>query len=289
MIYICGCVLNCEKYLDKAFNNIKKIGSLFSEYKIIISYDNSTDNTLEILKKHQEFLPVIILINKRDRSCIRTKNISEARNLILEYIQKDNNPNYEYFIMMDMDDVNTGNMNIDNLKHYISQDYKDWDALSFNRKNYYDIWALSIEPYILSCWHWENFCTDSIDIAKKTKEYITSKLSTLSKDELLDCYSAFNGFSLYKINKFINCRYEWNINKNIELWDKELLENNLRAVNKEFMIIDTEEYSCEEDYIKNRQYNLVVKHIEDCEHRYFHLSAIKKNKAIIKISPLIIF
>ena len=90
MIYICGCVLNCEKYLEKVFDNIKKIGSLFSEYKIIISYDNSTDKTLEILKKYEEVLPVVILINERPISRIRTKNISDARNLIIDYIKDDN-------------------------------------------------------------------------------------------------------------------------------------------------------------------------------------------------------
>jgi hypothetical protein len=289
MIYICGCVLNCEKYLEKVFDNIKKIGSLFSEYKIIISYDNSTDKTLEILKKYEEVLPVVILINERPISRIRTKNISDARNLIIDYIKDDNNSKYKYFIMLDMDDINISDINIDNLKYHMSQDYKDWDALSFNRADYYDIWALSIEPFILSCWHWENSWIDSINIVQKTKKYITLKLSTLPKDQLLHCQSAFNGFSIYRINKFINCRYEWNINKNIGLLENEVIENNLKAVNKPFIIIDTEEYISEENYVERYPYNLFVKHIEDCEHRYFHLSAIKNNGAKIRISPLKLF
>mgnify|MGYP000135293803 CR=1 FL=1 len=31
-----------------------------------------------------------------------------------------------------------------------------WDALSFNRIMYYDLWALSIDPYGFSCNHYEN-------------------------------------------------------------------------------------------------------------------------------------
>ena len=49
MLYICGCVLNCAIYLQKVFENIIKICSIVDEYKIIISYDESIDNSLEIL------------------------------------------------------------------------------------------------------------------------------------------------------------------------------------------------------------------------------------------------
>ena len=44
---ICGCVKNCEQYLDKVFNNIEKIQKLFIKSKIIISFDISNDFTLK--------------------------------------------------------------------------------------------------------------------------------------------------------------------------------------------------------------------------------------------------
>ena len=50
---ICGAVKNCEPYLNKVFENIEKIGSLFDDYKIVIYYDSSTDNTLNVLKEYQ--------------------------------------------------------------------------------------------------------------------------------------------------------------------------------------------------------------------------------------------
>jgi hypothetical protein len=50
---ICGPVKNCAQYLEKIFENIEKIGSLFDEYAIIIYYDISKDNTLQILKNYQ--------------------------------------------------------------------------------------------------------------------------------------------------------------------------------------------------------------------------------------------
>ena len=51
---ICGPVKNCASYLSKIFDNIEKIGSLFNDYKIVIYYDESSDNTLDILKSYQE-------------------------------------------------------------------------------------------------------------------------------------------------------------------------------------------------------------------------------------------
>ena len=50
---ICGPVKNCGKYLPKVLDNMIKIGSLFDDYNIVIFYDKSTDNTLEILKDYQ--------------------------------------------------------------------------------------------------------------------------------------------------------------------------------------------------------------------------------------------
>ena len=51
---ICGPVKNCGPYLNKVFENIEKLGSLFNEYKIVIYYDHSSDNTLELLKEYQK-------------------------------------------------------------------------------------------------------------------------------------------------------------------------------------------------------------------------------------------
>jgi glycosyltransferase involved in cell wall biosynthesis len=49
---ICGPVKNCGPYLPKVFENIEKMGSLFDDYKIVVYYDKSNDNTLDILKQY---------------------------------------------------------------------------------------------------------------------------------------------------------------------------------------------------------------------------------------------
>jgi hypothetical protein len=51
---ICGPVKNCAPYLNKVFENIEKIGSIFDDYKIVLYYDRSTDNTLNMLIEYQK-------------------------------------------------------------------------------------------------------------------------------------------------------------------------------------------------------------------------------------------
>ena len=37
--------------------------------------------------------------------------------------------------------------------------------------------------------------------------YIIGKINKTKSTDLVECFSAFNGFAIYRMNKFINCRY----------------------------------------------------------------------------------
>jgi hypothetical protein len=41
------------------------------------------------------------------------------------------------------------------------------------------------------------------------RNYIEKKLSKISKNELLEVESAFNGLAFYRCSKFLNCNYDW--------------------------------------------------------------------------------
>lgn len=266
-IYICGCVKNCNTYLPAIFNNIDKIIPLFSEYKILIAYDNSNDGSYETLLQLKSKYNMEILVNNNCTQ-YRTQNISNARNSIIKYIQC--NIPYDFFIMMDMDDACYSPININVLEKHLKTN--DWDSLSFNRPGYYDIWALSIHDYVYSCWH---FSLDTGPIkyrnraaVLKYKKYIIDILSSLNEDQLLDCYSAFNGFAIYRTNMFINCEYKWLVYDNLEFITPEMLKQNMNVLNMSLITSGD---------------------LEDCEHRYFHFQAKKLNNARIKISPLCLF
>jgi hypothetical protein len=264
---ICGPVKNCGPYLDTVFKNIEQIGGLFDDYVIIIYYDHSTDNTLTKLKEYQAKNPKLqFYVNKNPVSKFRTHRIANARNYCIDQI-RNNYSEYPYFIMMDFDDPNCKNCRKDVLQKYLKRE--DWDGLSFNTSpSYYDIWALSIYPY---CFSYNHFKNNQV-FYQIIQNYITQKLNKLSSGELLQCISAFNGFSIYRTNKFLNCRYDGNVN--LKLVPQKYLLAHMKATNSKIIYKD---------------YGHVKGRYEDCEHRAFHVEAINKNNAKIMISPEVLF
>jgi hypothetical protein len=257
---ICGPVKNCAPYLNKVFENIEKIGSLFDDYKIVIYYDKSTDNTLDMLIEYQKKNPKLIFyVNKNPLSKFRTHNIAIARNYCLKYV-RENKALFPYFIMMDMDNVNC--------KHCLNR--RDWDGLSFNTYPfYYDIWALSIWPYCFSYNHFQfNYDYHSI-----IRNYVINKFKNLQPGQLLPCISSFNGFSIYRTHKFLNTYYDGRVRS--DLFPPEFIKTHAQAQKSRGMVYK------DLGHIKARY--------EDCEHRSFHQMARINSNAKIRICKGILF
>ena len=99
---ICGPVRNCGPFLDKVLQNIEKIGSIFDDYEILIFYDPSNDNTLDILKSYQtKNKRLNFYVNKTLVSKYRTHRLAYARNFCLNYVKSLDLNEYPFFIMMD--------------------------------------------------------------------------------------------------------------------------------------------------------------------------------------------
>jgi hypothetical protein len=255
---ICGTVRNCGKYLDNIFARIEKIGSLFEDYRIILYYDSSTDNTLEKLNNYsKKNNKLVLLINTEQLLKFRTHRIALGRNKCLKTI-RENFDDYEYFIMMDCDDRCNYNIKLNLLKNYLLR--SDWDSLSFNHPaGYYDTWALSKRPFVASCHNFKN-----VGLGQK---YITNIIRRTPRHKLIRCLSAFNGFSIYRTNKFKDCWYDGHFR--LDYIPKKLLRENIKLAGKIMLPKSSEN--------------------EDCEHRFFHFSAVKRHNARIMISPLCLF
>jgi hypothetical protein len=271
------CVYNNERGLPSVLSNILAISKskLFDKLTIVAYYDASTDNSYSILEsfKNQfssEFIETVTISNDKkdirmnfgDASRVtnksRTMRIAVARNQILNYMRfahKQGKIN-KYFIMMDSNEYAcVGRINIDTLRNALQRS-NEWDSISFDREaGYYDYWALSFDPHIYSFFHLQN----KYDALNKMVTDFATKLNTSRESyTLIPVYSAFNGFAIYKTSMFLNCSYSSFIH--IHLFPKQLLPAKIL------------------NYFKN-----------DCEHRKFHLEAIKKNGARIMVSPLSIF
>lgn len=259
------CVYNNCDGLPRVLLNIEKIKLVFNELKIIAFYDKSTDNSLEILEKYCDYRnDMEIIINKNERSEIRTENIAFARNSILETIRK-KYKNYKYFMMMDSNNYSCiGDINIDVLRDVMNRSY-EWDSISFDREaGYYDTWALSFDPYIYSSYH----CENANDVTEQKTNKFMSILENHKKfmpNKYINVFSAFNGFAIYKSDFFLDCSYSATIHLN--LFPKDILKKQINITNSKF--------------IKMWR--------DDCEHRAFHLEAIKKHNARIRICTKSLF
>jgi hypothetical protein len=255
---ICGTVKNCGPFLNKVFKNIETIGKIFEDYKIIIGYDHSTDNSLEVLNNYKLEHPdkFILHIETEPLTEYRVHNIARARNKCLDIIRQ-NFIDYEYFIMIDCDDVCSEPVKLEYILYYLTIN-TEWDSISFNKKPYYDTWALSKYPYVFSNMHFKN--------PEGYGKFIEKIISETHPKTLIPCLSAFNGFAIYRTNQFIN--YFYDPKPRLDLIPKHLIDNNIRL--------------CGPMYLTGKGA------IVDCEHRSFHLMAVN-NGARIRIAPEVIF
>ena len=260
---LCFCFYNNEEGLPRALSNMNELNAVF-DMKIIAYYDYSTDKSLSIVEKYKENHDNIeIIINRNPKHKLRTRNIANARNSLIQRI-RDNYANYEYFIMMDTNEYScVGKIILEPIKEMLLRN-DEWDSVSFDRiSGYYDTWALSFDPHIYSFFHFENWR----DVVEKMREdfNLLLKTSKNSNKDLIPVYSAFNGFAIYKIDKFIECKFSDVINLSL------FPENTIKT---------------QVSLVKN---NIINNFIGDCEHRHFHLEAIAKNNAKIRICTAYIF
>ena len=258
------CVYQNEFGLPFIFKNMERIQTLFEEkIQLVVAYDESPDCSLGILLSKLESFNIHIIKNTLPRSNSRVENISNARNQILEHIRS-KFPETTYLIMMDSNEYACiGEIYLDVLKETFERE-EEWDAISFDREaGYYDHWALSFDPFIYSFFH----TIDYQYVVGKMREYFGKMMENAKEtpDILIPVFSAFNGFSIYKWRVFQDCKYSSTID--ISLFPREILEKQMNITGVPF----------------------ISNFSGDCEHRHFHLQAIREKNACIRILPKSLF
>jgi hypothetical protein len=265
-IALCFCVRNCAIYLNTVFLNIARFKLIQPDIYCVFVYDNCRDNSANILFNYQRNNKNVIIKTIQNTDKNRTVRIAKARNECLSIVYNEIS-NVDYHIMIDCDNVNIVPWDIKVLYYYLHQN-QDWDAISFNRPNFYDIWALLFDNYKQHCYGFNTEKTEKVihimrkDICKKLKECRTDSIDVLS---------AFNGFCMYKTQKMKGCTYDG-------------LYMNAKKL--------TTEQEKRTNVMQFKKYNLHVTinddAVECCEHIYYHLSAIKKG-CKIKLSKYNLF
>lgn len=96
-VAICMATYNGEKYLDQQINSI--ISQTYTQWKLFIRDDNSTDKTPQILQYYQKKFPDKIIIIPTTT----TKGVKGNFAQILKWVK--NNYNFCYFMFSDQDDI----------------------------------------------------------------------------------------------------------------------------------------------------------------------------------------
>lgn len=261
--FFCGTIRDCSKYLDEVYSNVIQMASIFDDYKIVLYYDVSSDDTLNKLRYYANINPRFSFYENREPlHRLRTFRLAKGRNYLISELNKENGK-YPYFMMVDWDNVSCGTVDVGLLRNSLMRN-NEWDALSFwnSNKFYYDLWALSIKPYVLSCYEFDNGFN-------KYVKYINN-LRKASKGKYIPCYSAFGGLCIYKTALFSNCVYDGK--KDFSYIPRNLVSDQIKMDMNTFLPIKKQ---------KGDGYQTG----EDCEHRFFHFTAILKNNARIRISP----
>lgn len=231
-IVCCLVIRNCEKYLNFIFNNLDKLSKYFLRFNVICVYDNCRDNTEALLYdfKLSSSYNVYIINNQFNTSSFKRVRLANARNKYL-YVINNVIKDVDYHFVIDSDDINCFDWDYNLFLKYLKRN--DWDCISFNRKS---------QPY-----------------------------NNINDDELLEWSSrfGFNGFAIYRTEKFLDCYYD-GYKKNLsEFISDEGINNEIEIIKNNF----------NDDGVER-----INEKIEICEHIYYHLSAIKKYNARIRIS-----
>lgn len=292
-------ISNLDKDVYNAFNSIHAIQNAPPSPKSGNTFESTIHNMVEYS---------------------RVVRICSARNLCLDFIHEhDFLNNCDFLLVVDANEYAcVGDINRHVIKRRIdNQD--DWDIISFNREaGYYDKWALSYLPFCYSMLH---SLIHKLVVYKMGAHFNAVLNEARNKDELIPVLSAFNGLALYKMWAIRDCRYDWRIDRRLfpdgtlishnntlcelvkqfspddpdlhelkEL-DKTHIENMKKLVINNpntFLIYENNAYSADE--LKNMPPETAKMLImPDCEHRAFHLMAIKKYNVRIRVDPHFLF
>ena len=276
-VALCFPIKNCEQYLKYIFKNIENLKQNIKEitFYCIFVYDECTDKSIDILNIYKMKNPKFTILQKiENKSIHRTVRIAKARNVLLHIVYSLDN--ISAHIMIDTDDRCSPSWDISSIKYYLIHRFKDddWDAMTFDRYIYYDIWALLFDNFKQHCY--------GFSVKNKTKEekkrilfkircvmrnVLIHKLKT-EKSDCITVLSAFNGFGIYKTKRFKGIFYD-GFYKNV----KQLFTESERHISLYiFHKLGFKDLILDDDFITC------------CEHIFYHVLSIKKNNCKIRIS-----
>ncbi len=228
---ICGVCKNEAKRLPSSIAIIEKIGALFSDYRVVIYENNSSDETPHILKQwqarnekitaiseqiSQSVLDQIIINRKEDQGYFLPEAIAHARNKVLEVALSSRFDSFEYLIMMDLD-------------FKLEPDYEGFIETIKSEKPWDAVFAYGIDP-VITFWDWYPFrdyiCPLGSELLGNDWWYMPHTLTLTKKDDWYPVLSAFGGCAIYKKEALRGCSYSGLVSKELGIFYQKIIDRN---------------------------------------------------------------
>ncbi|MEM5787804.1 MAG: hypothetical protein AAGU11_10845 [Syntrophobacteraceae bacterium] len=200
-VVICAITRNDAEVLPLTIGRIEKLGSLFSDYRVIVFENDSIDATPDILKRWEKANSRVKILSGSLRGSpvafgTRTEKLAWFRNRYLDEMR--NSAEYEsfnYVIVLDMD--LKGGWSYDGVASSFSR--LDWDAAASNsigyhnlRRTYYDTYALKPESIL----------------TRGLSGKILGNGSQIQRNgSFIEVRSAFGGLCVYRKDKLLSRKY----------------------------------------------------------------------------------
>lgn len=244
-VLVCGVVKNIGNLLINNINLAYQLKDKCNKFKMIIYENNSTDNTKEILKsvsvdnnikvimeniseediKKNSKIWTYTKVTGSNHSC-RIEQICNARNKVIEEINKEEYNDYNIVVWIDLDskgfDVNEIEQSIIQVKN------NEKIVLTANSPSYYDYYALRskhsifnlLGPEIIGERFWS-----TVSRKKRKKLYNIRPINFNGNTSPMEIYSGFNGIGVYHKNVFKNYKYNCMVDDNVKkMYQKMLTE-----------------------------------------------------------------
>lgn len=201
---ICGLARDSATMLPSTISRIEQLGSLFSEYRVVIFENDSVDDTLRVLGMWQRRNPLVTIltetfgdpVNLPTRCPNRGDRMAHYRNHYRQFIA-DVYRDFDYAIVVDTD--LPGGWDVSGVANTLG--HEGWDFvgtygtilkryLARERRYHYDAWAFR---------RYGNF-------APLATKYV-NRLSWRPGDPLVRVSSCFGGLGVYRMRALLNCRY----------------------------------------------------------------------------------
>ena len=268
-VAMCFSVRDCGGYLPSLFANIEDLRKGLPDTRVtcIFIYDNCSDNSEQLIREYARDRPDVVVETLVNLSPLRTVRIANARNRYLEILETLDG--VDYHIVVDCDDVCASRWDIGVIRESLESS-EGWDSLSFNRPDYYDIWALLFDGFIHHCHGFASRTCPSepTGVVQLMQSYLQHKLAQ-SSEPTVAVWSAFCGFAIYKTPRFRGFRYDGQASSFQTLFtdqDRRTLEYGLICYYN-MDVVCLPNGSCAEPG-------------QVCEHLFYHVTAVRHGRKI---------